>query len=66
MGEELELSDGEAALYCKLQPYNHDMLKLDEFGTFSITKRLERFELIGNDVADVMPSVYLLCPQIPR
>lgn len=60
MGEELELSDGEAALYCKLQPYNHDMLKLDEFGTFSITKRLERFELIGNDVADVMPSVYLL------
>lgn len=60
MGEELELSDGEAALYCKLQPYGHDTLKLDEFGTFSITKRLERFELIGNDVADVMPSVYLL------
>lgn len=60
MGEELELSDGEAAIFSKMQPYGHDTLKLDEFGTFRITKRLDSFELIGNDVADITPSVYLL------
>ncbi len=43
-----------------MQPYNYDSIKLDEFGTFNIKKRLENFELIGNDVANVMPSVYLL------
>ncbi len=59
-GDDPGLSEGEAAIYCKLQPYNYDSIKLDEFGTFNIKKRLENFELIGNDVANVMPSVYLL------
>ena len=59
-GDDPGLSEGEAAIYCKLQPYNYDCIKLDEFGTFNIKKRLENFELIGNDVANVMPSVYLL------
>ncbi len=59
-GDDPGLSEGEAAIYCKLQPYNYDSIKLDEFGTFNIKKRLESFELIGNDVANVMPSVYLL------
>lgn len=59
-GDDPGLSEGEAAIYCKLQPYNYDSIKLDEFGTFNIKKRFESFELIGNDVADVMPSVYLL------
>ena len=59
-GDDPGLPEGEAAIYCKLQPYNYDSIKLDEFGTFNIKKRLENFELIGNDVANVMPSVYLL------
>lgn len=58
-GEDIELAEDEAVIYCKMQPYNFDTLKLDEFGTFNIKKRLESFEIIGNDAADIMPSIYL-------
>ncbi|MDE7195205.1 MAG: ABC transporter permease, partial [Oscillospiraceae bacterium] len=58
-GENIELAEDEAIIYCKMKPYNSDTLRLDGFGTFNIKKQLGSFEIIGNDAADIMPSMYL-------
>ncbi|MDE6032085.1 MAG: ABC transporter permease [Oscillospiraceae bacterium] len=63
-GEDTELAENEAMIYCKMQPYDFDTITLDEFGTFNIVKQSESFELIGNDVADIMPTIYLFVKDI--
>lgn len=58
-GGGITLNDGEAAIYCKLRSYDYDALTLDEYGTFNITERLDDFEVIGNEAANITASLYL-------
>lgn len=59
MGEEMTLSDGEAAIFVKGSTYNYDTISIDDFGSFKITHRADNFEMIGNDVASITNSIYL-------
>ncbi len=59
MGEELTLSNGEAAIFVKGGEYNYDTIAIDDFGSFKITHRADSFEMIGNDVASIINSIYL-------
>ena len=58
-GENIVLSDGEAAVFIKGRDFSYDTLEISNYGSFNITRHINRFDLVGNDAASVLDSVYL-------
>ena len=63
MGENEELSDGEAIIYTtKETKYEYDTLALGDSEPLKIAKRAEDFADNGVDAMQVMPSMYIFVP----
>ena len=58
-GTDITLSDGEAAVYFKGSSFDGNELQLDDWGSFRIVQRLDKFTITGGDSATVMDSIYL-------
>lgn len=58
-GENILLSDGEAAIYTKGRDFSYDALEISNYGSFDITKHVSSFDVVGNDAASVLDSIYL-------
>lgn len=58
-GTDITLSDGEAAVYFKGSSFDGDEIQLDDWGSFRIVQRLDKFTITGMDSATVMDSTYL-------
>lgn len=58
-GENIDLSDGEAAVFIKGRDFSYDTLEISNYGSFNITRHINSFDLVGNDAASVLDSIYL-------
>lgn len=58
-GTDISLSDGEAAVYFKGKGFDYDEIQLDDWGSYRITQRLDRFTITGMDSATVTDTIYL-------
>lgn len=58
-GENIVLSDGEAAVFIKGRDFSYDTLEISNYGSFNITRHINCFDLVGNDAASVLDSIYL-------
>lgn len=58
-GENIVLSDGEAAVFIKGRDFSYDTLEISNYGSFNITRHINSFDLVGNDAASVLDSIYL-------
>lgn len=58
-GENIILSDGEAAVFIKGRDFSYDTLEISNYGSFNITLHINSFDLVGNDAASVLDSIYL-------
>lgn len=58
-GENIVLSDGEAAVFIKGRDFSYDTLEISNYGSFNITRHISSFDLVGNDAASVLDSIYL-------
>ncbi len=58
-GENIDLSDGEAAVFIKGRDFSYDTLEISNYGSFNITRHINCFDLVGNDAASVLDSIYL-------
>lgn len=58
-GTDIQLSDGEAAVYFKGKGFDHDEIQLDDWGSYRITQRLDKFTITGTDSATVTDTIYL-------
>lgn len=58
-GTDITLADDEAAVYFKGRGFDYDRIQLDDWGSFKIAKRLDKFDITGMDSATVYDSIYL-------
>lgn len=58
-GMDISLSDGEAAVYFKGKGFDYDEIQLDDWGSYRITQRLDKFTITGMDSATVTDTIYL-------
>ena len=58
-GTDIRLSDGEAAVYFKGKGFDYDEIQLDDWGSYRITQRLDKFTITGPDSATVTDTIYL-------
>lgn len=58
-GTDITLADGEAAVYFKGRGFDYDRIQLDDWGSFKIARRLDKFDITGMDSATVYDSIYL-------
>lgn len=58
-GTDIRLSDGEAAVYFKGKGFDYDEIQLDDWGSYRITQRLDKFTITGTDSASVTDTIYL-------
>ena len=58
-GTDISLSDGEAAVYFKGKGFDYDEIQLDDWGSYRITQRLDRFTITGTDSVTVTDTIYL-------
>lgn len=58
-GTDISLSDGEAAVYFKGKGFDYDEIQLDDWGSYRITQRLDRFTITGMDSVTVTDTIYL-------
>ena len=58
-GTDIQLSDGEAAVYCKGKGFGHDSIQLDDWGSYRIVKHLDEFTITGDDAATIFDTIYL-------
>lgn len=56
---DISLSDGEAAVYFKGKGFDYDEIQLDDWGSYRITQRLDRFTITGMDSVTVTDTIYL-------
>lgn len=57
-GENIVLSDGEAAIFIKGRDFSYDTLEISNYGSFRITRHINSFDLVGNDATSVL-DVYI-------
>lgn len=58
-GTDITLADDEAAVYFKGRGFDYDRIQLDDWGSFKIARRLDKFDITGMDSATVHDSIYL-------
>lgn len=58
-GTDITLADDEAAVYFKGRGFDYDRIQLDDWGSFKIARRLDKFDITGMDSATVYDSIYL-------
>lgn len=59
-GVSLSLAEGEAAVFTKGMEYKPDELTINGVGSFKVTQRPERFDILGSDASAICNSVYVI------
>lgn len=58
-GGNIQLSDGEAAVFTKGMKFDFDTLEISGCGSFKITQQIDNFSLLGVDAVSALDSIYL-------